>query len=319
MPYQLNAKHLFLTYPQCDATKEQARDEFLRLLEVTHYVVAHELHKNGDHHLHVYLELGTPLRTRDPKYLDLQLNGFTYHGNYQGCRSPRNVLKYCTKEEDFVSDLDVALLLNRKSSRTDIAKKLVTEKRPLEEVIIDHPELIFGYQRLKMDILTFKEDTGEEKKPDLPEKLENPWNLELPTFRNDKKRHYWIYSREPDAGKTYLFARPLLERHRAVSVSGDFVYWDVSKDTQLLVLDDYNRARLRLDQLNQLCDGTFSFRRIYRGNLQVDRYVVIILSNKTPQELYPNYFKFILARFNEYCVDKVDNSPDYSNLPGMYL
>lgn len=60
------------------------------------------------------------------------------------------------------------------------------------------------YKRLK------KED-----KPDLPEFLPNPFDLMLLSDIPAKKRHYWVWSRQPNMGKTTKFLEPLTEQFRA--------------------------------------------------------------------------------------------------------
>jgi len=119
--FQLCTKQLFLTYPQCPIDKEQAYDILCHVFgdNLELLLVAKELHANGDPHLHVYARLKETLRIRDSKFADLTcpVTGTCYHGNYQGCRSAKNVLKYCTKKDDFKSNFDIGnkcflLLLN---------------------------------------------------------------------------------------------------------------------------------------------------------------------------------------------------------------
>ena len=54
-----------------------------------------------------------------------------------------------------------------------------------------------------------------DNKPDLPPLLPSPWDFEIPSNVQDKKRHYWIWSKEPNAGKTTKFLIPLSEKYRA--------------------------------------------------------------------------------------------------------
>lgn len=295
--FQLNTKQLFLTYPQCPVDKNdmlKALQDLLADLNILEYVVARELHANGDFHIHAYLKLGTAFRTTDPKRLDV----LGYHGNYQGCRSIKNVVKYCTKADDFISNIDVGTLLASKSNRRVIAEELVLKKRPLEEVVVEHPQLLFGYQKLKLDLMLLKADLAS-RKEDLPTWIPNPWGKVLPSRLKSKRRHYWIYSDKPNLGKTFHFAKPLAEQYRAVICTGDLTYWNVEKDTQLLILDDFNAASLKFHQFNQLCDGTFAFRIFQRGTIVLDNYLVIVLSNFPISTLYPFRNDLLYARFKE--------------------
>ena len=115
-------------------------------------MVAHELHKNGDHHIHACLKLEEVFEASNPDFADLLFDGETYHGNYQACRSFKNVVKYCTKEEDYLSNLDVGELIKGKSTREAIATKLIKDKVPLAELLTEVPSLIYDYKKLKLNM-----------------------------------------------------------------------------------------------------------------------------------------------------------------------
>ena len=52
-------------------------------------------------------------------------------------------------------------------------------------------------------------------KEDIPPLLPNPWNILLSSEIQDKKRHYWIWSQQPNAGKTTKFLKPLELTYKA--------------------------------------------------------------------------------------------------------
>lgn len=308
MPFQLNASQLFLTYPQCTVSKDDVLRYLQTVLDFSDYVVAHELHANGDSHIHAYLKLLSPLRTRDSKLLDLLYGDQRFHGNYQGCRSCKNVVKYVSKGEDYLSNMDLSDILNRKSQRQRIAEKLILGKRSLEEVIAEHPELIFGYQKLKTDLLTYKADHPEEVS--IPDTISTPWNFDIrPTFTG-KKRHYWIFSTEPNRGKT-TFGFKLSRDVGAFIAAGDCTYWNVDISTPIVILDDYNTRRFTGDTLNQLCDGTYQFRVFQRGVVKLAQYIVIVFSNSSISDLYCAKFVPLLnARFEEHDISNTQESND---------
>lgn len=299
--FQLNTRKLFLTYPQCPVPKERARDFFEVLLNPKEYVIAHELHANGDDHLHCYFELDNPYRTRSPTALDLIIDSVIYHGNYQGCRSDRNVLKYCTKLEDYVSNIDVASKLASKSNRRAIAKKLLDGELSLEESIEQYPELVWSYHTLKANLGAIA--AVKKRSPPLSDFLENPWGKLLPTNIAGKKRHFWIWSAKPDVGKTYKFAKPLAAKY-CCNIYTTFDDWPgIVADQRLLILDDYNFAALKWNVINQIADNTYGFKQKYQPTCQPDSYLVVIISNSSINDLYPNKNEFIHARFNELNVD----------------
>ncbi|UYD39135.1 MAG: replication associated protein [Wigfec virus K19_654] len=298
MPFEINSSRLFLTYPQCSLTKEHVYNYLSERYSPEEIIVAHELHKNGDHHIHAYLKLSSALRTRDCKFADIE----NFHGNYQGCRSAKNVIKYCTKEEDFLSNIDVSAILKKSSSRKEHFGSVLLGKRTLLELVEEEPQYLMGYCRLKNDYLTFIQDKTP-RNSCLPDWLPNPWGKVLSTRIKGKRRHYWIYSTKPNLGKTFLFGEPLVREYNGHLRVGSEPYWDIRGDEQFVVLDEYNSAIFRYDQLNSMCDGNFAY-RIFMGGVKRLHYpILIVLSNLSISTIYPNMHSLLYARFNEIHLD----------------
>lgn len=120
MPNVYAVKQWFLTYPQCgDLSKEQVLDHLKTIDTVQEYVIALELHQDGHPHLHAFVKFETGVLTRHATPIfDVQGK----HGNYQAVRSCINVIKYCTKEDDYISNFDVEAYKKKKGK-----KKVTTE------------------------------------------------------------------------------------------------------------------------------------------------------------------------------------------------
>lgn len=301
MPYELNTKQLFLTYPQCSIPKEDAYrylEEILAPYNVQKILVAHEHHKNGTDHLHVYIQLERPYRTRDSTSLDLKVVPFPVaHGNYQGCRSAKNVVKYCTKEDNYLANFDIPSLLSKKSSHSVLGKRILAGES-LIDIVKEEPQLLFRYASIKSSIDMFMRDEAMQRES-IPAFLPNPWGRVLFGRRQRKKRHYWIFSRAPNKGKTTLFALPLCEQYRFYLKACDFSYWNIRRDDEGIIIDEYNTAALKWSVLNQLCDGTYEF-RVFQGGLQkLVKPLIIVLSNQSISDLYPHMNNLLYERFNE--------------------
>lgn len=139
-----------------------------------------------------------------------------------------------------------------------------------------------------------------DERADLPDQLDTPWNFVLDTKLKDKQRHYWIFSREPNKGKTFHFAKPISKKYKVYLHVGKFDYWSCKRTDQAVILDEYNTAGLSWNTLNSICDGTYQFREIYGKPFTLDDPLVIVLSNQSINDLYPNMNSFIHARFYEY-------------------
>lgn len=96
--FRINAKHFFLTFPHCDLPLSDMRDFFAALGSACG-VVAAERHADGSSHRHVYLEFANKRNIKDPRHFDM----WGKHPNVQACRSAVDVLKYCIKDEDYLS------------------------------------------------------------------------------------------------------------------------------------------------------------------------------------------------------------------------
>lgn len=292
--FQINSSHHFLTYPQFPGvSKEFIFDTLVARCAPYRILVAKESHQDGGDHYHCYLAYAKAKYVSDPSFYDID----GHHGNYQGCRSVNRVLEYCTKESDVVASFDWKKKLEAKKGFKKIVGKQLMEGASLDDVMAENPQLLFGYTKLKADLEQWQADM--KKYEPFPPYLPNPWGKIIWFERKCKKRHYWIFSREPNFGKTYHFARPLREEYGAVIQTGDFAYWNVLSSTRCVILDEYNTAKLKWDQLNSLADGNFGFRVFQGGVRTLKNPLIIILSNQSISDLYPHMNQFILARFNE--------------------
>lgn len=145
----------FLTYPQCSMSKEDAFKHFIEKYDPEELIVAHEYHKDGKDHLHVWLKFpiglgmkcivaNPPRESGDKSPFDLPGVEYVeaddrsifdskkpFHGNYQAARSWRAVIKYVTKGNDYlVHKVDVSAALQKKSKST---RDMLT--LPMEELI----------------------------------------------------------------------------------------------------------------------------------------------------------------------------------------
>lgn len=295
--FRLDAKHLFLTYPQCNLDKTVALNSLLAkplLANPVAYCIAQEHHQDGSLHLHCLLTLPKRVHITRADYLDI--NGF--HGNYQAARVLKQVHKYVIKDDPDPLNTFEDEILNppKKSTRVEIGNRILKGEE-LNDLVEEYPNLLFGYNKLKDDIKAFTESKMEFKP--LPLFFPNPWGFLMPAKNTCKKRHWWLWSSQPNRGKT-TWARTLEKDYGAHIKSGDFTYWRLHGKEQVLILDDYNFAGVRYHCLNQICDGTFEFRCFMAGLRRLEGLrLVIVLSNQPIASIYPNMYALLEARFIE--------------------
>lgn len=114
-PFRLAAKKLFLTYSQMNISREEALDQFTRLLEhnIKYYVICQEDQKEKDgkkgKHLYIYLELNKKINITSPTRLDLfdQISEQMIHGSYQSVKNKTSILSYLMKKDkNYLSNLE---------------------------------------------------------------------------------------------------------------------------------------------------------------------------------------------------------------------
>lgn len=96
MSFRFNAKNVFLTYPKCEATKEDLcgalRNWDPRPIA---WCIAREEHKDGTHHLHALVGYGAKVNIRNERHWDFS----GYHPNIGPARSIGASLAYLRKED----------------------------------------------------------------------------------------------------------------------------------------------------------------------------------------------------------------------------
>lgn len=302
--FQICSKKLFLTYPECTMDKQDAFDWLLNKFTPSKLLVAHELHANGNSHLHVYMECETAIRTRNSRFADLP---GPFHGNYQPAKSAKKVIQYCSKAEDFCSNFDISDLVSKKSNnRTLIGKRLI-DGESLEKIVEENPALIFGYKKLKEDLGLFQATRAQNRdiREDLPGELSTVWDINghgrVPVELDNKQCHYWFWSSQPNKGKS-LFLQGLASKYNSVLETGRAPqYWGIVPSTQLILLDEVTRGTWKAQTLNGICDGTASYRKFQGGCIHLEsKPLVICCSNHDINWCYPYENALIHARFIEY-------------------
>lgn len=75
--YRLNAQSLFITYPQCDLDHAAVLSALQAIVAskkwcLQQYIVARELHEDGNPHYHCFLKLDRKVNVKDPRLFDIQ-------------------------------------------------------------------------------------------------------------------------------------------------------------------------------------------------------------------------------------------------------
>lgn len=123
----------FLTYPQCNSTKDELLASLTATMDLLEYVIAEEKHKDGGLHLHAYVKLREGIKTSQAPEV---FNVLDKTGNYQVVRSCKNVIKYVKKEDDYISNFDLDKYLAKKGKVTSTTLRTYSTIEALDEGII---------------------------------------------------------------------------------------------------------------------------------------------------------------------------------------
>lgn len=103
--FRYDSKSIFLTYAQCDATKEALLQKLKAAAKAPNQLkkacIGRETHEDGNYHLHACAWYTQRLTFRSADYMDLEYEGKTFHPNVKDkqVKSKKKALGYCAKED----------------------------------------------------------------------------------------------------------------------------------------------------------------------------------------------------------------------------
>lgn len=308
--FRISSRKLFLTYPQCPVewSIQSVRTDLFGIVQnIEYWVICAEAHADGTPHFHCALSLSRKLETRNPNYFDIRGK----HGNYQGAKNWGDVVRYVCKDGVYESNIpqeEIDQLIN------GLTDKQIKNKRLLKKALEDGPEklledgdyAIHQFEFVIRGLNAYKKLKVRDEREDLPERLDNDWNLNLKVDTDLKRCHFWIWSHAPNRGKT-TFLLSIARRYRAEFWNYGEVFQDrVTKRTECILFDELRGSRLKVTTLNQICDGTFGYPQKGASciSLETGKPLVVVCSNVSIREAYKEEFWDILeARFQDFNLD----------------
>jgi len=117
-------KSWMLTYPKCDATKEDLLEHLRSIDNVLEYVICRELHKDGTPHLHAHVKFMNGVQKLKLKVFDLPSST----GHYEATKSRAGAIKYCQKDGDFLTNLSDDAVLTPQAKRAKFVHDVLKVK-----------------------------------------------------------------------------------------------------------------------------------------------------------------------------------------------
>ncbi len=312
--FRLQAKKLFLTYPQCDMRMddfEQEMKDKLKRYGIKEYLYVIEEHRDGKPHIHAYVELNKKSDIKNENTLDIEKEDEKYHGNYAAARNHKSVIEYLMKDSKDSEDKEMVRVSNGIRIRlgkvneyldTDEAMiKLAAEGRineAMELIKLENPKRFLkegrNLERVLQDIFIKKE--GIKKKFPIeaftiPQRIQKAINLFKETYEVGEARVFVIQG-EPATGKTELACSILQSwgiRPFIVNNIEDLTFFNTSEHEGIIFDDpDFSgisrEAIINLfDSKNRLVKVRFTHARIPENTPK------IITTNKPLENLNENF------------------------------
>lgn len=315
--FRLQAKRLFLTYPQCAISKELAQENLnIHFPNLTWYIIAEEQHKDGTPHLHIALESEDKLHlsgVKGTKILDALVACSSHpngkHGNYQAMKSVKGSVEYLIKDNSYlVHGINPEEVLRKQSSKNPEFKTVV--QKMLEgctptQILQEHPTC---YAARRKNILDFHFDLTQLKKSTMPTTrlcrtlpkdlmVDTTYGLRLTTWLNKnlssqadprvfKQEQLWLYG-PSNVGKTSILNE--LGKHlRIYHIPAKDYYCEwTDENYDLAALDEYTGSKT-LGFLNSWLEGSpLPLDQKNKPNY-VKKFNIptIICSNLSPDQIY---------------------------------
>lgn len=258
--FRLQGKNFFLTYPQCDVSKEDAATDLQHKLALDYLLIAREYHQDGSPHLHALLTAKSKANIKNEKFFDLGL----HHGNYQTARDTDKVKEYIEKADS--APLEIGLYMSNKQSEVQKRakdNKLIIEK-PLHLLVDSGDISIYSYKLLRESKMLYNLD-----KIDVPEYM--------------PKKCLWIY------GKTGIGK----SRWVRTNYPGLFFeksqnkWWDGYIGQKIVLLDDFDLKGEGLGHHLKIWADCYSFTsEVKGGTIRPVIEMFVITSQYLPRDIF---------------------------------
>lgn len=273
-----------LTYPKCGITKEHAGELLSALEDVRAVVVAQEHHKDGDTHLHAFVQFKKQGR-RGTGIFDLD----GHHGNVQGCRNVKNWIQYLVKEDEcpWTYNFDIEKCLKKKKATLTIAWALDKSLQEIAEVL--PPD---RFQRFDAGLQLYR------MKTEKPQDLEGPCGI-------------WIHG-YAGIGKSFDVRRYCRNKGIRLYDKGHNKWWDGYSGEEAVLLDDVHPDDKSwiAKHLKTWADAYPFVAETKGGSCEIRPKWFIVTSNYEPREFAVNIqdIEPITRRFKLFHAEKFDDT-----------
>ncbi|AXL65942.1 replication-associated protein [Giant house spider associated circular virus 4] len=315
MSFRFNARAVFLTYPQCPLLKQHVLTMLRTKLgedEGTHYLIGQETHKDGTPHLHIFVERGHLINTRNARYFDLEDASGIYHPNVTAPRDRADVIRYITKEDTEPVKWPETWKFDeppKKRSKWEQATPLLLEGQDAATLLKSMPVFVLGNLKKVQEATAFLANIKQQASLPpletfltwvLPAEPEYERNIAFKTVWNELRDNLaskdfgrrQLYLHGPTGIGKSTFLRHLLMCIRTYILPNEdwYDHWD-NNLFDLSVMEEF-KGQKSIQWLNQWLDEAHFYvkRKGVAGLLKTNPIPTILISNFdiNSSDVYPN-------------------------------
>lgn len=271
----LQTAQFFLTFPKNDTDMEDCKTFLFDWaaicgVNIVDWLIASEDHKDGTPHLHVYFKLDKKIKMKGTESLDIIGGG--KHGNYQGCRSPNAVIKYCVKGDNYISNIDVPAKLKALGGKHKyICTSILTGRKSVAEVIDENPEMLLQANNINRGIAIYNSAKAK------------------PRTCAPKVLVHWGPS---GTGKSFAASKLCLPDRTYFKPAGH--WWPAyapaigDEGHHLVVIDEFDKDPMSYEEFLTLCDR-YPKQVPYKGGFSLfNSPTIVFTSTQHPRDWWPD-------------------------------
>lgn len=314
-----------MTFPKVCGTLSELLLEVLKLTPPPRVcIICREKHADGTKHLHYYLEFNKKLDIKNPRYFDtlipIEIDGKAHHGNISTVRNVGATLQYITKDGDYelygITETELKIIVQGLNYKlADVVARIIHDPS-IDEIALEFPQKYVLHhngltklcnivrKRNATHIVPYKWPTGigndiallHEHAPQkifirLMKWLHDNFG-DLSVLKPRKSTQLFICG-PTGIGKTRLLC--WLNAHwRGFLISSNEKFYDGYNDDDydFIYIDEFHGNK-KIQWMNTLLAGENQVIAIKSSQYQKRRNLpVIILSNLSPDECYPNVIRY---------------------------
>jgi hypothetical protein len=232
---------------------------------VKYICVSAELHRDGQPHRHVFIQLDVPMVFNDSTFFDIKNStegGPDYHGNYQAAKSPKEAYNYVRKDGEFIELGETTI--KKKLSAREKNELILTQN--LEDLVEDGTISIYSYRNLLISRNMFLMSRAACKE------------RQKPTVR-------WLWG-PTGSGKTRYAVEHADENYW---ISSDCQWFDGYNGQTTAILDDLRASTYKFEFLLRLLDRYPVFVQVKGGFAVWKPEVIFITAPVRPEQVFVNH------------------------------